>query len=52
MRLLSDESLLETYYKAIDLDLEEEFIRLLLEEIQRRNIEFTPKQEQWQTTLH
>lgn len=52
MRLLSDESLLETYFKAIDLDLEEEFIRLLLEEIQRRNIEFTPKQAQWQATLH
>lgn len=52
MRLLSDESLLETYFKAIDLDLEEEFIRLLLEEIQRRNIELTLKDSRWQTTLH
>lgn len=39
MRALSDESLLETYFKAIDLGLEQDFIRLLEEEIERRKLE-------------
>ncbi|WP_199620501.1 sporulation histidine kinase inhibitor Sda [Paenibacillus alkalitolerans] len=41
MRLLSDENLLETYFKAIDLDLEQDFINLLLDEIRRRNLELS-----------
>ncbi|MCI3919988.1 sporulation histidine kinase inhibitor Sda [Paenibacillus sp. TRM 82003] len=39
MRELSDESLIETYFKAIDLELEAEFIKLLEREIERRKLE-------------
>lgn len=38
MRMLSDELLLESYYKAIDLNLEENFIELLQREIENRGI--------------
>jgi len=38
VRGLSNESLIETYFKAIDLELEQEFIRLLEQEIARRNL--------------
>ncbi|GAB2677157.1 sporulation histidine kinase inhibitor Sda [Paenibacillus thermoaerophilus] len=38
MRLLNDDTLLETYFRAIDLQLEREFIHLLREEIHRRKI--------------
>ncbi len=38
MRSLSNESLIETYFKALDLKLDNEFINLLLDEIRRRNI--------------
>lgn len=38
MRLLSNEALMETYYKAIDLQLEHDFIHLLVQEMKRRNI--------------
>lgn len=38
MELLSDEVLLETYYKAIELHLESGFIQLLETEIYRRNL--------------
>jgi developmental checkpoint coupling sporulation initiation to replication initiation len=36
---LSNESLIETYFKAIDLELEDEFIKLLEQEIERRKLE-------------
>jgi developmental checkpoint coupling sporulation initiation to replication initiation len=38
MRLLSNETLLESYYRAVDLKLDREFINLLLAEIERRNL--------------
>lgn len=37
--MLTDEMLLESYHLAIELNLEDEFISLLLEEIHRRNLE-------------
>ncbi|AKP47892.1 sporulation histidine kinase inhibitor Sda [Bacillus smithii] len=36
MRLLSDELLIETYYKAIELKLSPDFIRLIETEMDRR----------------
>ena len=39
MKLLNDESLIETYYKALELELEEEFIKLLEKEMERRQLE-------------
>ncbi|WP_309122691.1 sporulation histidine kinase inhibitor Sda [Paenibacillus sp.] len=39
MRGLSNESLIETYFKALDLELEQDFIKLLEQEIERRNLE-------------
>ncbi|WP_144027295.1 sporulation histidine kinase inhibitor Sda [Paenibacillus selenitireducens] len=38
MSILSDELLVESYYKAIELDLEVEFITLLLAEIHKRQL--------------
>ncbi len=38
MRLLSDDMLIDTYNRAVDLRLEEEFIQLILKEIHRRNL--------------
>jgi developmental checkpoint coupling sporulation initiation to replication initiation len=38
MRLISDETLIESYYKALDLQLEMDFVDLLLAEIRRRKI--------------
>ncbi|NHN30383.1 sporulation histidine kinase inhibitor Sda [Paenibacillus agricola] len=38
MRLMSNEVLIDTYFKALDLKLEKEFIRLLLDEISRRKL--------------
>ncbi|WP_231597569.1 sporulation histidine kinase inhibitor Sda [Bacillus sp. SA1-12] len=35
---LSDCHLIEAYYSAIELDLDNEFIRMLIEEINRRNL--------------
>lgn len=42
MRELSNECLLETYYKALDLQLETDFIMLLEQEIERRNLTVDP----------
>lgn len=39
MKLLSNETLLESYYRAVDLKLDREFINLLLAEIKRRNLQ-------------
>lgn len=38
MRTLSNEILLESYYRALALELEEEFIQLLLAEIRHRKL--------------
>lgn len=38
MRNLSDELLIETYYKAIELNLSEDFLELLKKEIHRRSL--------------
>lgn len=38
MKSLSDELLIETYYKAIELQLSEDFISLIKEEIERRSL--------------
>ncbi|WP_404444873.1 sporulation histidine kinase inhibitor Sda [Sutcliffiella horikoshii] len=39
MDLLSNESLIEVYEAAIINDLNEEFLKLILDELKRRNIE-------------
>jgi developmental checkpoint coupling sporulation initiation to replication initiation len=38
MRLMSNEVLIDSYFKALDLKLEVEFIKLLLDEIRHRKI--------------
>lgn len=38
MRSLSDDLLIETYYKAIELKLSNDFIMLIKEEIERRSL--------------
>lgn len=38
MRILSNEILIESYLRALDLKLEKEFIDLLLKEIKRRKL--------------
>lgn len=38
MRILSNEVLLDSYFRALDLKLEREFIDLLLTEIERRKL--------------
>ena len=38
MRKLSDELLIESYYKAVELKLSREFIRLIEKEISRRSL--------------
>ncbi|ALS23470.1 MULTISPECIES: sporulation histidine kinase inhibitor Sda [Paenibacillus] len=38
MKLISDEMLVESYFKAIELQLEDEFVALLLDEIRHRQI--------------
>ncbi|MFD2670670.1 sporulation histidine kinase inhibitor Sda [Marinicrinis sediminis] len=40
MRLLSNEALLETYEKAVDLQLEHDFIHLIIQEMRRRGLKF------------
>ncbi|AQX53673.1 sporulation histidine kinase inhibitor Sda [Priestia flexa] len=41
MRKLSDELLIESYYKATQLQLSPEFIQLIEKEIQRRSLKIT-----------
>nr|WP_281891139.1 sporulation histidine kinase inhibitor Sda [Paenibacillus sp. YYML68] len=38
MRLISNEILIESYFKAIEMKLEEAFVELLLQEIKRRKL--------------
>lgn len=40
MKNLSDELLIESYYKAYELKLNPEFIRLIEQEIQRRSLQY------------
>ena len=40
---LSDELLVKSYLKALELDLESDFINLLLEELTKRNFERLPE---------
>jgi developmental checkpoint coupling sporulation initiation to replication initiation len=42
MHLLSDDALLDAYVKAMHLGLEKEFIALLIEEINRRDLHLPP----------
>jgi developmental checkpoint coupling sporulation initiation to replication initiation len=48
MRLMTNEVLIDAYFKARDLELEAEFITLLLDEIRRRklNLEYYRKDSQ------
>ncbi|MBO8171034.1 MAG: sporulation histidine kinase inhibitor Sda [Bacillaceae bacterium] len=39
MYLLSDEALLQAYWKAVDLNLEQDFIQLLKKEIEHRGLD-------------
>ncbi|HJV44106.1 MAG TPA: sporulation histidine kinase inhibitor Sda [Bacillota bacterium] len=39
MKLLSDEALVEAYCKSVNLELDPDFINLLLEEISQRKID-------------
>ncbi|WP_397386577.1 sporulation histidine kinase inhibitor Sda [Paenibacillus roseipurpureus] len=41
VRQISDETLIDSYYKALDLRLESDFLELLLAEIQRRKLKLT-----------
>lgn len=43
MKQLSDQLLIDTYEKALKLNLQKEFIQLLEEEIKSRNIRFNTK---------
>ncbi|WP_147545573.1 sporulation histidine kinase inhibitor Sda [Rubeoparvulum massiliense] len=38
MTVISDQSLIEAYFKAVELQLDLEFIHLLYREIERRNL--------------
>ncbi|RAV20351.1 sporulation histidine kinase inhibitor Sda [Paenibacillus contaminans] len=38
MKLLSNELLMDSYLRAVDLKLDQDFINLLLKEIRRRNL--------------
>lgn len=42
MHLLTDEALLDAYVKAIHLQLEQDFIVLLIEEINKRDLHIPP----------
>ncbi len=38
MRFISDETLIDSYFKAVDLQLETDFVELLLAEIKKREL--------------
>ena len=50
MRMISNEVLIDSYFKAIDLKLEEEFINLLLDEIIRRQLNISFEQSEAQVS--
>ncbi|RXT15099.1 sporulation histidine kinase inhibitor Sda [Ammoniphilus sp. CFH 90114] len=39
MKLLSDDALIEAYHKSVNLDLDKDFIGLLLDEIHQRKLD-------------
>lgn len=43
MRLISNDTLIDSYFKALDLQLDEDFVRLLLTEIKRRRLHLDTK---------
>jgi len=43
MEKLNDETLLASYFKAIELKLDQDFILILEEELKRRGLPFIPK---------
>ena len=45
MKALSNEALIDSYLKAVDLKLDREFVMLLLAEIKRRKLKLYPEQE-------
>ncbi|MEW9667619.1 sporulation histidine kinase inhibitor Sda [Ammoniphilus sp. 3BR4] len=45
MKLLSDEALIDAYHKSVNLDLDKEFIGLLLDEIQQRKLDLNLSQQ-------
>ncbi|WP_209972778.1 sporulation histidine kinase inhibitor Sda [Paenibacillus eucommiae] len=51
MKVMSDEALIESYYQAVELQLEIDFIDLLLAEIQRRKLNLVI-QEKSKAHLH
>lgn len=44
MEYLSDELLLESYYRALELHLSSDFIKLITEEMEQRNLTYKKKQ--------
>lgn len=40
MRVMSDETLLETYKKMLEMNFEEEFLKLIKNELERRNLAY------------
>ena len=46
MEYLSNELLLESYYKAIELDLSSDFIDLIIEEMEKRNLTYKTTHQQ------
>lgn len=51
MKMLTDETLLDSYYRAIDLKLDRDFINLLLAEIRRRNLQDSITKGAWTSPL-
>lgn len=45
MKLLSDEALIDAYYKSLNLELDRDFIDLLLDEIHQRNLQTKLRQQ-------
>ncbi|TBL71515.1 sporulation histidine kinase inhibitor Sda [Paenibacillus thalictri] len=50
MRMISNEVLIDSYFKAIDLKLEDEFIKLLMDEIIRRQLKVSFDQSKAQVS--
>lgn len=51
MRVISDETLLESYWKALDLQLDVDFVNLLLMEIKRRDLSVENRASKEMTVL-
>lgn len=46
MKVMKDEILIDSYYKALDLKLERDFVELLLAEIKRRKLKLDNSMKQ------